>query len=151
MQKQQLKHKLSLIVCIVLIAAMALFTYGCGDDNQPDADATDISTEQTTIQSGDIGKGEKEFTFKVVDVNGKETTFTVHTDKETVGEALIELEMIDGEDGAYGLYVKTVNGTTLDYDKDGKYWAFYVNGEYASAGVDSTAIEVGAVYSFKAE
>ena len=58
MQKQQLKHKLSLIVCIVLIAAMALFTYGCGDDNQPDADATDISTEQTTIQSGDIGKGE---------------------------------------------------------------------------------------------
>ena len=37
------------------------------------------------------------------------------------------------------------------YDKDGKYWAFYENGAYASAGVDSTNITEGAVYAFKAE
>ena len=57
----------------------------------------------------------------------------------------------EGERFAALIYVKTVNGVTLDYDKDGKYWAFYVNGEYAQTGVDSTDITAGAEYSFKAE
>ena len=47
--------------------------------------------------------------------------------------------------------MKTVNGITLDYDKDGKYWAFYVDGEYATSGVDSTPITDGASYALKAE
>lgn len=49
----------------------------------------------------------------------------------TVGKALLDQGVIAGEDSSYGLYVKTVNGTTLDYDTDGMYWAFYINGEYA--------------------
>ena len=48
-------------------------------------------------------------------------------------------------------YVKTVNGITADYDADGVYWAFYVNGEYAVSGVDSTPIAEGESYSFKVE
>ena len=59
--------------------------------------------------------------------------------------------MIAGEDGDYGLYVKTVNGETVDYDKDGKYWAFYINGEYGMTGVDATDIVEGDSYAFKAE
>ena len=59
--------------------------------------------------------------------------------------------LIAGEDSEYGLYVKTVNGVTVDYDTDGKYWAFYVDGEYAATGVDSTDITAGATYTFKAE
>ena len=43
--------------------------------------------------------------------------------------------LIAGEDSDYGLYVKTVNGVTVDYDTDGKYWAFYVDGEYAATDV----------------
>ena len=50
-----------------------------------------------------------------------------------------------------GLYIKTVNGVTLDYDADGAYWAFYINGEYASTGVDATNIEAGATYTLKGE
>ena len=91
------------------------------------------------------------FKFTVVDVEGKSVTGEIHTDKTVVGEALLELGVIAGEQGPYGLYVKTVNGITLDYDKDGKYWAFYVNDGYASAGVDMTNIEAGVSYSFKAE
>jgi hypothetical protein len=75
----------------------------------------------------------------------------VKTDKTTVGAALLEVELIAGEDSQYGLYVKTVNGITLDYDKDGKYWAFYIDGEMAMSGVDSTDIAEGATYEFKAE
>ena len=80
-----------------------------------------------------------------------EETFEVHTDKATVGEALLELNFIAGDDSEYGLYVKTVNGITADYDKDGVYWAFYINGEYAQTGVDSTNIAEGDSYSFKVE
>ena len=71
--------------------------------------------------------------------------------KTTVGDALVELGMIEGEESEYGLYVKTVNGVTADYDKDGVYWAFYIDGEYASSGVDSTEITEGSTYSFKME
>ena len=63
----------------------------------------------------------------------------------------MELGLISGEESQYGLYVKTVNGITLDYDKDGKYWAFYIGGEYAVTGVDTTEITAGSTYTFKAE
>ena len=69
----------------------------------------------------------------------------------SVGAALQELELIDGEEGQYGLYVTTVNGITVDYDKDGMYWAFYVNDEYAQTGVDATEIKEGDSYALKAE
>lgn len=98
-----------------------------------------------------LGEGETQFDFTVVDQEGEETQFEIHTDKEIVGEALQELGLIEGEDGEYGLFVKTVNGITADYDKDGVYWAFYVNDEYAQSGVDSTEIAEGESYTFKVE
>ena len=57
-----------------------------------------------------------------------------------------EHDLLKGEEGAYGLYVKTVNGMTADYDKDQHYWAFYINGEYALTGVDGTDITEGTTY-----
>ena len=75
-------------------------------------------------------------------------TFTVHTDKSTVGEALLEHEIIEGDSGAYGLYVKKVNGILADYDINQSYWAFYINGEFALTGVDATQINENDEYSF---
>ena len=46
---------------------------------------------------------------------------------------------------------KTVNGMTADYDKDGVYWAFYIDGEYAMTGVLATNITDGAQYAFRME
>lgn len=147
MKNHSLQKVLSFLLCIVLIAAMALGTIGCSDTT-----ANDTATTVGTMENGKVyGEGSTEFTFTVVDTEGNETQATIKTDKTTVGEALLELGLIAGEDGDYGLYVKTVNGTTLDYDTDGKYWAFYVDGEYALTGVDSTEITAGSVYSFKAE
>ena len=98
-----------------------------------------------------LGEGSVKFTFIVVDADGNETDFVINTDKETVGDALLEQNLIEGEEGDYGLYVKTVNGITADYDTDQTYWAFYVNGEYASTGVDSTPVNEGDTYEFKVE
>ena len=91
------------------------------------------------------------FTVVTTDLEGNETTHKIKTDAATVGEALIEEGLIAGDPSDYGLYITTVNGITLDWDKDGKYWAFYINGEYAQTGVDTTNVEDGAVYTFKPE
>lgn len=90
-------------------------------------------------------------TVVTTDLEGKETTHTIKTDAATVGEALLAEGLIAGEPSDYGLYITTVNGITLDWETDGKYWAFYINGEYAQTGVDATNVEDGAVYTFKPE
>ena len=157
MKKTRLTKSLSLILCMVLIAAMTLFTIGCSDtkdDNQETTTSAAEAGESTGTDKTDsnvLGEGETSFTFSVTDADGKETVYTINTDKKTVGEALLDLDLIAGDEGEYGLYVKTVNGITVDYDKDGKYWAFYIDGEYAMTGVDATDIEEGAAYAFKVE
>ena len=148
MQKTKLSRILSVILCIVLVAATALFTSGCTDKQTPEIPKeTSPVFEEVTL----LGEGEKTFSFSVTDADGNEAAFEIRTDKTVVGDALQELGLISGDEGPYGLYVKTVNGVTYDYDTDGKYWAFYINGEYAVTGVDITEIEDNAVYSFKAE
>ncbi len=149
MQKTKLKKLLSALVCTVLVAAIALFTFGCNDStNQPETPATEATT---TAEPTAIGTGATVFSFSVTDADGKTVDFTVSTDKTLVGEALQDVGLVSGDEGPYGLYVKTVNGKTLDYDKDGMYWAFYINGEMAPTGVDMTEIKSGDTYSFKAE
>ncbi|MBD5544253.1 MAG: DUF4430 domain-containing protein [Lachnospiraceae bacterium] len=158
----------SLLLCMVLIVAMALFTTGCNgsagrasseQERQDIALTDDAAQEENSIQTDDdvqaegnvLGEGNTKFILTVVDKEGVETQFEIHTDKETVGEALEELGLIAGEESEFGLYIKTVNGITADYDKDGVYWAFYINGEYAQTGIDSTAITEGDDYSLKVE
>lgn len=147
MKRTSMKKTLSLILCIVLIAAMALVTTGCS--GKPDDMAV---SDVITFSDGDtIGEGKNTFPLTIVHKDGTELTVTVNTELTVVGEALQELGLINGEEGPYGLYIKTVNGETLDYDKDGKYWAFYVDGEYALEGIDLTEIAEGAAYMLKAE
>lgn len=161
MQKKCNKKLLSLILSTMLIVAMAFSMTACGgnDTNKENPVGTEGqsqagSTENDAASKDDVtvlGEGATVFTFVVVDGEGNEKNFEIHTDKTTVGEALLELELITGDDGDYGLYVKSVNGITADYDVDGTYWAFYINGEMAMTGVDSTNVEEGATYSFKVE
>lgn len=150
MQNKNLKSFLSLTLCIVLIAAIALFTSGCANDQTDTGNSQSVSASNSTNATV-YGKGNTSFNFTVTDTTGAQSDFIINTDKTTVGEALLEVGLIAGEESQYGLYVKTVNGITLDFDKDGKYWAFYVDGNYASAGVDSTEIVANSTYSFKAE
>lgn len=167
MQKKCNKKLLSLILSMMLIVAMAFNMTACGDNNQEkpntegqsqaggtEKDSQGDKVENDSENQADttvLGQGATVFDFVVVDKDGKETKFEIRTDKKTVGEALLEVKLIEGEDGPYGLYVKTVNGITADYDADQTYWAFYINGEMAMTGVDKTDVEAGASYSFKVE
>lgn len=106
---------------------------------------TGLWENATYLEDTEIGRGSRKL---IVEVKADNQTvkFTVHTDEQTVGAALLANNLIDGEAGAYGLYVKVVNGITADYDIDQSYWAFYIDGEYAMSGVDTTDISEGSVY-----
>lgn len=134
MMNNSLKKLLSMILCVVLVAAMALFATGCMENGKEEATGESVS-----------------FTVIVVDLEGKETTYEITTTETTVGAALMAEELLAGEEGPYGLYIKEVAGIPLDWDTDGKYWAVYVDSEYALSGVDSLAVTEGAVYTFKPE
>ncbi len=141
------KRLVSWLLCMMLIVAMALTTVGCGTDEKNGGQQATEGQASATV----LGEGQTKFFFTVVDKDGNATEFEIHTDKEIVGDALLELNLIAGDESEYGLYVKQVNGITADYDVDQTYWAFYVNDAYATAGVDTTAIEADAKYAFKVE
>ena len=98
-----------------------------------------------------VGTGRTSFSFAATLSDDTQKTYTVLTDKETVGDALLDAKLIAGSEGQFGLYVDTVCGERHLYEEDGKYWAFYIDGVMAPAGVDTTKIEAGKVYELRAE
>ena len=135
------------IMALIMILMLGVTLFGCGGDASEKTEKAEI---EKVFADGDIvGEGKNSFEFSVKYEDGKTEKCTVKTDKKFVGEALIENGIITGEDGKYGLYVKTVNGEYADFDESGTYWAFYVNGEYANSGVDTTEIRNGEKYSFE--
>ncbi|MBE5866817.1 MAG: DUF4430 domain-containing protein [Lachnospiraceae bacterium] len=163
--KKHLLTKQTLALSLAL--ALALGTTACGSNGTANnttsqsgstapSSAVEASISESSIPDTATASVENEipmktFTFTVVDGEGNETVFDIESDKETVGEALLEQGLIEGEEGQYGLYVKTVNGIIADYETTGTYWAFYINGEYGTTGVDMTPITEGENYSFKVE
>lgn len=79
-----------------------------------------LYTKDTTL-----GSGKKTVTVEV-EAEENKITFTVKTDAETLGDALLENKLVEGDEGQYGLFLTSVNGIKADYSADGSYWAFYI-------------------------
>ena len=119
-----MKRMISLLLALVMVFALP----ACGaKEEAPAADAV---------------------SFKVVvtDLEGNETAFEYTSSAASVGEALVAEGLIEGHETEYGLYIDTVNGITADWDNDQTYWAFYINGEYATTGIDGTEIVADTTY-----
>ena len=164
--KTTIKRTLALLLALLCLSA--LFACGAKENTpkaeSPDTDGSNVSNdspdeENTVSKTGlwkdalylkdtTFGEGAKTITV-TVKAGGESVTFTIKTDKKTVGEALMEHDLLAGDEGDYGLYVKKVNGITADYDKDQTYWAFYIDGEYAMTGVDTTNVSEGTVYTLE--
>ena len=115
---------------------------------------TSVTEEPMVYESGSvIGEGEKHIYVTATDSVNQELigTFEFYTDAENIGDALLEYGFISGDNDAYGLYVKMVNGVKAEYETDGTYWAFYVNGDLATTGVSSTPVEDEMSYMFQIE
>lgn len=131
--KKRLGILLIMLICVITVTACAKEApTGLWKDAQ--------YTENTALGSGDI-------TVEVeVKAGDKSVTFTVSTNKTTLGDALTEHNLVQGEQGDYGLYIKKVNGITADYDVDQSYWGFYKGGDYMMTGVDMTEFADGECY-----
>lgn len=155
-----MKFSSTLLVC--LLCVFLAVTLAACSESKPETPATEAQTvatdapatvdeytavwaDATYTEDTTVGEGDTTFYFEVK-VGTNSVTFTVNTDEKMVGKALLDNGIIAGDDGPYGLYVKTVNGIYADYDVNSTYWGFYENGEYAMNGVDKTEIESGKHY-----
>ena len=93
-------------------------------------------------------EGSKAITIEVTGKSGEMKEYQVRTDAEYLRQAMEETEGLtfSGAESEYGLMVDTVNGDLADYNADGAYWGFYVNGEYCNYGIDTQPVEDGDVF-----
>ena len=64
------------------------------------------------------------------------------TDLEYLGQVLVEDELIQGQEGQYGLFIETVDQETADSSRQ-QWWCITKGGEQVNTSVDSTPIQDG--------
>ena len=136
-----MKKKINSAVCIFFMMSMVVCLTSCSKK----VENYNLWENATYKEDTDLGSGDKTIAVEVK-AEEKSVTFTIHTDKEMLGEALKEHNLISGEQGAYGMYVKVVNGIKADYDEDKHYWGLNINGESSMTGVDGVEIADGEHY-----
>lgn len=127
---------LTLLFCI-FISCLASCSLSIGSKKAADLWANATYKEDTTF-----GTGAKTITVAVA-VGDNRVVFTIKTDKATLGDAMMEHQLLAGDQEQYGLYVKVVNGIEADYEKDQSWWGLYSAGELLVTGVDTTEIMDG--------
>lgn len=86
-------------------------------------------------------EGKKAIAVKIV--NGDtEKTVSLKTDEAYLRGALEGNGLIAGDESEYGLFVKTVDGYTVN-DANQEWWSFTCGGEFLTTGVDTTPIADG--------
>lgn len=86
--------------------------------------------------------GAKTVAVEVVHGDGSTKEFTYHTDAEYLGEVLTAEGLVQGEQGAYGLFITTVDGETAQ-DSLRQWWCITKGGERVDTGADATPIADG--------
>ncbi len=137
------------------LALLLLFSFAaCNQKEEPKISTeAEESASQTIEKTGlwenaiytadqEFGKGAKKVEVKV-EADGKSIIFTLHTDKTDLADALLEHDLISGDESQFGLYIKSVNGIVADYNIDQTYWGFFQNGETMMTGIDGTEISGG--------
>ena len=133
-KKNNLIRLLSLVALLVLVAAMTISLASCeGKKNPSDTSAgTDESAAVAVIK------------VTVVHGDGSSKVFSIDTTEgATLRSALESIDLVEGDESEFGLYVKVVDGERADYDKDGAYWGFSQNGQYMMEGIDTTYVKDG--------
>ena len=104
---------------------------------EPSDGATETADPETTPM------GSKKITVTVVHGDKSEKTFTYYTDADYLGDVLTGEKLVEGEQGAYGLYIKVVDGERAVYELDKAYWGILVNDQEAMTGADQIVLHDG--------
>lgn len=89
--------------------------------------------------------GAKEITIEVINSADESTVYELNTDAEYLRQAMDEAEGLtyDGTESEYGIMISAINGEVADFNTNGAYWSFYVNGEYCNYGIDTQPVSDG--------
>lgn len=137
------------ILALLLVVIAAFSFASCGNETPPEASDNWLWNDAIYTEDTEFINGEKHLGM-LVTADGKTIVFNIYSDAETVGEALIENNLVEGSEGQFGLYISHVNGIKAVYEEDGAYWGFYDrDGELMSTGVDMTELHDGDVYELR--
>lgn len=95
--------------------------------------------------SGSGSAGEKTVVVQVVHGDGSTRDFTLKTEEENLGRALVEGEVVVDNQSTYGLYILTVDGETAN-EANQEWWCLTKNGESVNTGADEVVIADGEHY-----
>ena len=124
---------------LLLLALTTVFSFtACADVEEVGA-----WENATYLSDKTLGDGDKTVTV-VITAEEQTLTFTLKTDKATLGEALREHELVEDEDGL----IHTINGIKADWSDGGWWWKFTKNGEMLMVGADDASIADGEQYEF---
>lgn len=135
-EKNSKKRGIARAVLVAVVLVLVAMMFGCS--NKVESSENNTPTENATVVK-------KNITIEVVNSSEKSTVYDVSTEAEFLRGAMDDAEGLEysGEEGAYGIMVKTINGELADYDTNGAYWSFNVNGEYCNHGIDTQPINDG--------
>ncbi len=114
------------VVAVIVILVVTSFT-GCGDKK------SSSSLEDNKV---------KNIAITVVYKDKSKKEFKIETEKEFLGQALVDEKLIEGKKGDYGLYITKVDGQEAD-ESAKEWWCITKGGEQVNTGVDTTPIENG--------
>lgn len=103
-----------------------------------------IMTTVFVVNQKEPVEGSKEVTIEILYDNTSETV-VLHTDREFLGDLLLDEQIVVGEEGPYGLFITEVDGRTADDTKQ-EWWCITKNGEQMYTSVSGEIIEDGNKY-----
>lgn len=118
-----MKRWISLFLALVMLLALT----ACGKKTEAPAEAVP-------------------FKVIVTDLEGNESVFEYTSDAANLADALVAEGLVEGHESGGGMFIDAVNGITADWDNDQTYWAFFIDGEYATTYLDETKIVADATY-----
>ena len=140
------------LLALVLALSCVLCIVGC-EMNENETTAETVAEGETVAAEGlwekatyrtntTVGDGAKSVSF-TVEADGKIITITLKTDKDTLGEAMFEQDLINDAS-----FFNILNGIEASWEKDQAYWAFYEDDTMLPYGVNDQEINGGESFRF---
>ena len=139
------------VFLVMMIAASTVLMTSCSDDSSSGNNNSDNSDNSSNENDNNnypvLGAGAKSFIAEITVADGTVKTYTVKTDDETIGDALMSAKLIPDDSKTNGFFTN-LDGVTAEYAVDQSYWAIYIGDEYAMTGAFEMEVANGTVYKF---
>lgn len=140
------------LLALILALSCMLCIVGC-EMNENETTAETVAEGETIAAEGlwesatyrantTLGKGAKSVSF-TVEAEGKMITITLMTDKDNLGEAMFEHDLINDAS-----FFNVLNGMEASWEKDQAYWAFYEGDTMMPYGVIDQKVNGGESFRF---